>query len=117
VSNQQQASGTADLSAVLTALGVPNSGGHLSWPLGLRILPPAEETRDLRQQLDGLVQLLAVQAAGGQVNANALQEATRLVDRLHTLLRDRRDALRSSVTYDEAESFLNRLESTLKALK
>lgn len=48
--------------------GLPASNGHLQWPLGLRTLAPANETKALRQQLDLVLAFVATQAAAGQVN-------------------------------------------------
>jgi hypothetical protein len=100
------------------ALGVPNDGSRLTWPLGLRILPPATESQTRLRQIDALVQLMAKQAtAGGQVSANTLQEARRAAEQLHALLRDRKDALTSANTFNEADRFLTQLERGLKALQ
>jgi len=115
---QQQQSQDKSATSLLDALGVPNDGSRLTWPLGLRILPPAPETQTLRRQIDGLVRLLAQQAASGQVSSSTIQEASRAVDQLHARLRDRKDSLPTSAnTFHEADHFLTQLEHGLKALR
>ncbi|HKB35524.1 MAG TPA: hypothetical protein VKD72_03660, partial [Gemmataceae bacterium] len=77
-------------SNVLDAMGLPNGGGRLDWPLGLRILPPGEKTVVLRNQIDALLGMAARQSAQGPVSPKLLQEASQAVNELHSLLREKR---------------------------
>jgi hypothetical protein len=102
---------------VLDALGVPNEDGKLSWPLGLRILPPQAESRPLRQQIDALLGLAASQALSGQANPRIVASAGRAVDQLHQLLRSKRELIPSAHSYEEADSFLKKLAKGMKVLQ
>jgi len=97
---------------VFDVLGLPNSNGHVDWPLGLRVLPP--ESRELRLQIEGL--LLAAAGQGGRPQLVA--ETGRAVDKLRGLMADMlaRDRLSPS-TSAEAVAFMNRLDDALKILK
>src|SRR5207248_2112831 len=91
------------------SMGFLKDGGRLSWPLGLRSLPPADETRDLRSQIDTLMQDAVSQAANGKVDPGLLQELTGDVDRLQRLLVARANDLPEN-TYIDAKQFLNNLD-------
>ena len=104
-------------SNVLDAMGLPNAGGRLDWPLGLRILPPGEKTVVLRNQIDALLGMAAIQSAQGPVNPKLLHEASKAVNELHSLLRDKRMAFEASFTYNEADRFLDKLAHGLKLLQ
>src|SRR5262249_34412249 len=58
----------------LTVLGVPVERGRVQWPLGLRVLPPAKETKALRDQLDIVLPTVANQAVAGQTNTTLVRE-------------------------------------------
>jgi hypothetical protein len=99
------------ISQVLSAAGVPNTGGQMIWPVGLRILPNPRAT-ELRQQIDALVQLAAEQSAAGPVNAQLNRELGSAVDSLSKLLyRDREERFSlPSNAYEDAEAFLAKLK-------
>ena len=106
------------LSRVLTAAGVPNDGGRLQWPVGLRVVggPAGDE---LRRQIDSLLQYGAGQTQAGPVSANLTQELARSVETLRELLRrDREERFSLALTaYDEAERFLVKLDHARKMLE
>ena len=104
-------------SNVLDAMGLPNGGGRLEWPLGLRILPPDERTVVLRNQIDALLGMAARQSAQGPVSPKLLQEASQAVNELHRLLREKQTAFEASFTYNEADRFLDKLAHGLKLLQ
>jgi hypothetical protein len=104
-------------SNVLDAMGLPNAGGRLAWPLGLRILPPDEKTVLLRNQIDALLGIAARQAVQGPVNPKLLQEAGKAVKELHGLLREKKLVFEASFTYNEADRFLDKLAHGLKLLQ
>jgi hypothetical protein len=103
---------------LLTAVGVPNEGGRLSWPTGLRVLA-APEMEELRTQTEALFRAAAAQAAAGPVSPRTDEELARSVERLRRLLqkdKDEKFAL-SAAIYEESERFLAKLkraEATLK---
>ena len=100
---------------ILTAAGLPGKDGHLSWPLGLRMLRPDDETRNLRRQIDTLVQALAAQKLTAQPNSGFIQEAEVALEKLRLLAERERHSL-SSGTYREVERFLAMLDGFLKGV-
>jgi hypothetical protein len=102
---------------LLDAMGVPQADGRLSWPLGLRILPPAPKATALRNQIDALLGMAARQSAEGRVSPNLFREAGNAVNELHGLLRTRKDAIAASSTYNEADRFLDKLVKGLELLR
>jgi hypothetical protein len=114
----EAASEAKSLSQVLTAGGVPNDGGRLRWPLGLRALggPAGDE---LRQQIDALFQLEAEQTQAGPVNPHLAQELARSLGELRKLLlrdRDERASL-AATSYEDAEHFLAKLDHAQKVFE
>jgi hypothetical protein len=102
---------------VLDAMGVPNADGRPSWPLGLRVLAPAQKTTTLRTQIDALLALAARQSAQGGVSPALVQEADNAVNDLHHLLRKKKDAFETRFTYNEADRFLDQLAKGVKILR
>jgi hypothetical protein len=99
-------------------LGLPHEQGHLSWPLGLRVLPPASRATELRQQVESLVQLAAAQAAQGNVSSSTVELATDATQQLRELLKKAQgNVALAERTRSDARQFLNRLESALLALR
>jgi plastocyanin len=106
------------VSRLLTASGVPNEGGRLVWPVGLRILP-APDVENLRTKIETLFQEAAGHAAAGPVNPNLDAELSRDIRALRKmLLRDREQ--RFSLTfeaYEQSERFLTKLEHVEELLR
>jgi hypothetical protein len=111
-----QAQDTEGRLSAATLFGLPAEKGRVKWPLGLRILPPADESKVLREQLEVVLYFVASQAAEGKVNRvfidfglDAVQDLRRLVraDREHT----------PADTYREAMRFLDRAERGLTRIK
>src|SRR5262249_27653438 len=115
-SRTSQRSGRGGLEAILTASGVPNDGGRVTWPLGLCLLG-SEEDEALRQQAEALFEVAARQAQLGQVNPRLTRELTQAVSDLQARLRQNNDRnpLPRGV-FDEAERFLNRLKKAPEVL-
>src|SRR5262249_27655446 len=111
--NADQSRKTSEMAAILTASGLPNKNGHLNWPLGLRMLRPDDETRDLRRQVDVLIQGLATQQLSSQPNSSYVQQAEHALERLRLLAERERHSL-SSGTYREVERFLAKLDRFLR---
>lgn len=106
------------VSRVLTAAGVPNNGGRLQWPLGLRVVG-GTASDELRQQIDALFQYGAEQTQTGLVSPHLTRELARSVDALRKLLlcdREERFSL-ALTTYEDAERFLAKLDRARKLLE
>src|SRR5439155_7902186 len=56
--------------------GITDAQGHVAWPLGLQILRPALETKELRQQIESSLVSAAQQAASGGRAAEPMVAAT-----------------------------------------
>jgi len=91
-------------------------GGRLNWPLGVRILGPGEETRELRSQINTLLPDAVAQAANGKVDPGLLQELSRDVNRLQRLLVARANDMPED-TYIDARRFLNNLDDSVRLLR
>jgi plastocyanin len=111
----QTPSETMSLSEVLTASGVPTSGGQLRWPGALRAVAGADE---LRQQIDALLEEAAAQNQTGPANPHLAQELARSVAALRkALLRDREERFSLTLaSYEDAERFLNKLDHARRLL-
>jgi hypothetical protein len=91
------------------ALGLPNRDGHLDWPLGLRVLPPGPQTREIRQHIEELLQ------QGAQGNAQAAEETGKALGKLRQYLAAAADNGKLAPnTIDEARQFLGRLDDVVK---
>jgi plastocyanin len=106
------------LSRVLAAAGVPNDGGRLQWPVGLRVVGGAAAD-GLRQQIDVLFEEESRQTQAGPVNPHLAQELTRSLGALRKLLRrDREERFGLPLaTYEDAERFLDKLDHARKVLE
>jgi len=100
--------------SALASLGVPNGAGQVSWPLGLRSLPP--EAAPLRQQIDNLLIRAANVRANGQVDETAVRDLNRAIGQLRQLLATKDGAL-PAATYAEARQFLRGLDEAVKNLQ
>lgn len=96
--------------------GIVDAQGNVAWPLGLQILTPALETKEMRKQLESALQGAASQAAQGRVQANVVDEASKVVAKLRQSLRDQRVGM-AEATVRDAETFLNRVEEVLKGMR
>jgi hypothetical protein len=107
-----------ELSRTLTACGVPNEGGRLLWPVGLRVLriPDMEE---LRRQIEAHLQEEAEQARVGPASEQLDQELGRAIRSLRNLMRrDEEERFSLPLTaYEDGERFLNKLESAAKLFR
>src|SRR5262249_42558220 len=102
--------------AAATLFGLPAAAGQLQWPLGLRTLAPANQTKALRQQLDLVLSFVATQAAAGQINRAFIDEGLQAVREFRQLLRPCEGAM-ADVTYTDAMRFLDRAERGLTKIK
>jgi hypothetical protein len=96
-------------------IGPLRNDGRLQWPVGLSILPPEDETRALRQQLDAQTAEAIKQAIKGQVDASLITGMNQAVSRLRELLRA--DVLNQpTMQYIDARSYLGDLSSAIQVL-
>jgi hypothetical protein len=102
--------------AAATLFGLPAENGRVQWPLGLRILQPAEETKALREQLELVLYSVATQAAEGRANRTFVDLGLQAVRDLRQLLRPREGTM-VAFTYTEATRFLDRTERGLTKVK
>jgi hypothetical protein len=97
--------------------GLLKDGGQLSWPLALRDLAPADETAQLRGQIDSLVQEALKQAANNQqVDAATLRGIESSANQLEELLRKQVSRVPFN-QYVDARRFLTELEGAQKVLQ
>jgi hypothetical protein len=97
----------------LDSLGVPNEGGQISWPLGLRILAP-EEQGGVRQHIEALFQLKTNQAEAA--DTRIADELGQSLAKLRTLLlRDRERMGLPQAVNRESEIFVQKLKAASKA--
>lgn len=111
----QQDSQAKEMGLMMTAIGMPNQDGRLSWPLGLRILKDPKG-KELEEQLDGLAQVAAIQAVQGQANARLVSEGRRLVDQIRSRLRKEEGDMPLAL-YQESDRFLKKLQESFQALQ
>ena len=97
-------------------MGIVDPQGQLTWPLGLQIVRPALETKDLRQRIEGLLNGAAQQAGTGRASKQMLDDAGQAIAQLKRLLRQQREDM-PEATYGDAVSFLQRLESAVQAMR
>ncbi len=101
---------------LLTALGVPNEDGKLTWPLGLRVLTPRSKTEELQDRIETLLFTAANQQESGKVNANLLDEAAGAVEGLQGMLKGRQSNMMPD-TYSAADQYLGKLRHAIKMLR
>jgi hypothetical protein len=101
-------------SSALDSLGLPHDGNHLSWPLGLRVLPP--ESQQIRQQIDTLLPRATLGKLNGQADEASLRQLTQAVGRMRQLLASK-DSVLAKTTVDDARSFLRQLDEAVKGLQ
>lgn len=91
--------------------GLVDAQGHVAWPLGLQILRPALETKDLRQRIEGTL----LSSTGGRTPQATVTEAGQAVVGLRQALRNQRLDM-AEATQRDAAAFLDRLEAALQAM-
>jgi hypothetical protein len=96
--------------------GLLKNEGKLSWPLALRDMQPAGESKELRDQLQTLAKVAFDKAKEGQVDPGTVREMEATADRLNKLL-VRNVGDMPFAQYSEAKRYLNQLHDGLKALK
>jgi hypothetical protein len=96
--------------------GLPTKSGRVQWPFGLEGLTPSEEAQALRDQLELVLDVVAAQAAEGQVNRVLIGFGLGCVGDLRQMLKQEQGGMNPK-TYAEATRFLDRAERGLNRLK
>jgi hypothetical protein len=90
----------------------------LAWPLALEILPPALETKALRDQIDQVSDALFQGSGYGKPDPGLVSQLKEDVDELQALFRDRGDFLPvSDEALRDANRFLHRLRAAVLDLR
>lgn len=98
-------------------VGLLKEAGLLKWPTTLRTLAPAEQTKDLRAQIDALLADGKRQVpVRGRVDPGLLKELDRNIDALRKHLVNQINDL-SLNDYSEAKRFLNQLDDAVALLQ
>src|SRR5262249_12953244 len=105
---QQEAEAT-ELELMLTAIGVPNDHVTVSWPVGLRLLRDTDSTQ-VKNPLEAMVQIAAIQGVNGQSNPRLLKEGSRVAEELHALLH-KEEGIMPLAVYQESTRFLGKLQN------
>jgi hypothetical protein len=96
-------------------IGLLRHEGRLNWPLGLRDLKPADESKELRSTLDAKAVEAVSQASTGRVNPGIIKDLQANVAKLHRLLAKNVNELPAN-EYIEAKRFLNNFDEAIRAL-
>jgi hypothetical protein len=96
--------------------GLPTEYGRVRWPFGLESLTPSDEAQALRDRVELVLDVVAEQAAEGQVNRVLIDFGAGAVRDLRQLLKDGERSMHPK-TYAEAARFLDRAERGLTRLK
>ena len=91
-------------------------GGGLDWPLGLRALEPKDASKDLRQQIDDVVETMFKQSGGTDTTPKLLQQLASDVDKLDRMYkRHVWDMALTRQPEADAKEFLRKVQNALVA--
>lgn len=96
--------------------GLLKNEGKLTWPLAIRNLEPAGESKGVREQLQALTEAAVKKAKEGPVDPGTLREMESCADKLEKMLRKNISDLPFS-EYTEGKRYLTNLRDGLKALR
>jgi hypothetical protein len=88
----------------------------LAWPVGLRILPPALETKPLRDRIDKLLAEAKEQSVKGRVKADLVADLRDNLAKLRKFFSKRIDDM-TFTQYAESKRFLSDLDAALQVLE
>jgi hypothetical protein len=97
-------------------IGLLRDEGRLNWPLGLRDLRPANDSRELRMTLQARAILAVSKASKGRLYSADIRDLQDTVNKLHRLL-GRNVTQLSANEYIKAKQFLNSFEDAIRALQ
>jgi hypothetical protein len=106
----------AEASRILSAAGLPNSEGLLTWPVGLQVLFPIVENLDLINELEASFQTAAVQKTSGAVDEDLLKGVSKNIAKFRSKLRGREPYM-AIPTYQEADRFLAHMDDAVNRLR
>jgi hypothetical protein len=92
-------------------------GGGLDWPVGLRNMTPREETSDIREHIDSVVEVLLHQPASDRPNAQLVKELTANLDKLRKRFAlYTADSAMTAQQEADARRFLAKIQDTIISL-
>jgi len=92
-------------------------GGGLDWPVGLRSMTPREETSELREHVDSVVEVLLRQPASDRPNAQLVKELTADLARLRKRFAVyTTDSAMTAQQEADARRFLRKIQDTISSL-
>jgi hypothetical protein len=93
-------------------------GGGLDWPIGLRTLPPTDSMKELREELDGIVESILRTPADQPLPVDVFQAAARGIERVAAQFQRKSiDMPLSSAQERDARKFLKNAYAAVKALE
>jgi hypothetical protein len=91
-------------------------GGGLEWPLGLRVLEPKEQSKELRKHIDEQVVAMFRDKDGFQATPQLLQEITKDIEKLGNIFKSHVwDMALTRQQETEVKQFLGRVRAALAA--
>jgi hypothetical protein len=97
-------------------IGLLRNEGRLNWPLGLRDLRPAADSRELRMTLEARAILAVSKASKDRLHPGDIRELQDTVNKLHRLLARNVTQLPAN-QYITAKQFLNNFDDAIRALQ
>jgi hypothetical protein len=92
-------------------------GGGLDWPVGLRNMRPREETSELRDHIDSVVEVLLQQPASDKPNAQLVKELTANLNKLRKRFAlYTADSAMTAQQEADARRFLRKIQDTISSL-
>jgi len=93
-------------------------GGGLNWPIGLRTLEPAESMKELREQMDGVVEAILRQPAKEPASADLVKSGLRGIERMaRQFERIAYDMPLSRTQEKDTRRFIRNVYAALKAME
>jgi hypothetical protein len=96
--------------------GLLKNEGNLTWPLALRDLQPADQSKELRDQLQTLSKQAVGRAKEGQVDPGTIREMEATVDKLNKMLVKNVGDMPFG-QYSEGKRYVSQLYDGIKALR
>jgi hypothetical protein len=96
--------------------GLTTQGGGLNWPLGLRVLEPKEQSKELRRRIDGIVSTMFQEKAGPEGTPDLLKDLSKDVDKLDRMYRANAwDMALTRQQRSDVQRFLRKINTALLA--
>jgi hypothetical protein len=92
-------------------------GGGLDWPVGLRNMTPREETSDLREHIDSIVERLLNQPASDKLDPELVKELSANLDKVRKRFATYAADSAMTAQHDaDARRFLAKIQDTISSL-